>query len=130
MNTFALINIAKKDLGMEDDDYRAFLKNVTGKDSLRAMSEGDRIKVVAGMKDKGFQAKPKGTFTPKSDKPYVRLIHALWRSCAEKKVVKSGSKRALRAFVENMTEVSDPEFLTYGQASPVIEALKKMEKRK
>ena len=35
MNKMGLINIAKKNLGMDDDDYRAFLKTMTGKDSLR-----------------------------------------------------------------------------------------------
>ena len=129
MNTFALINIAKKDLGMEDDDYRSFLKVVTKKDSLRAMSESERESVVAAMKRKGWKAKPKGNFRPKSNKSYVRLIHALWRSCGEKKLLDNPTRPGLRAFVKNQSGVSDPEFLTYDQASPIIEALKAMEAR-
>lgn len=128
MNTFALINIAKIDLGMDDDDYRAFLKIITGKDSLRLMTNDERVAVVDALKKKGFKPKRKSA-RPYSSKPYVRLIHALWKSVHEKGNIADGSKSALRAFVSNRTGVSDPEFLTYDEASPVIEALKAMEAR-
>lgn len=121
----AIYAICRKN-GVDEEARRAIYKHVTGKSSASKMSEAERKSVVAHMNNKFGSDYKKNA---KSDKPYVRLIHALWRSCADKKVVKSGSKKALRAFVENMTSVSDPEFLTYSQASPVIEALKGMERR-
>lgn len=133
MNSFALINIAKKQLGFQEDDYRAMLKRVTGKDSLRAMDAAELRAVMAEMKIKGFRIhRGNGKWREGkkySSKPYVRLVHALWKSVHEKGIVADGSKTALRAFVSNRTSVSDPEFLTYDEAAPVIEALKAMEAR-
>lgn len=126
--SFAIINIALTQLGIEDDDYRALLMNTVGKDSLRAMTSGERNKVIEALKARGFKS-GRGNRTRASSKPYVRLIWALWRSCAEKGVVADGSKSALRSFVNNRTGKTDPEFLTYGEATPVIEALKAMEGR-
>ena len=133
MNTMAVINIAKGQLGMDEDTYRAALKRVTGKTSLRAMTYQQREAVVADFERMGFKRRrPGGRGTSK--KGYVRLIFALWKSCAEKGVIQDGSRAALRTFVGNQTErsgqrIDDPDFLNYGQASPIIETLKSMEAR-
>lgn len=124
----AVIHIAKAQLGIEDDDYRELLLNTVGKDRLRAMTAGERDKVIEALKARGFKS-GRGNRTRASSKPYVRLIWALWRSCSDKGVVEDGSKSALRSFVSNRTGKTDPEFLTYGEATPVIEALKAMEAR-
>lgn len=138
MKTFAVINIAKKDLGLDDETYRDALERVTGKRSLRAMSEAQRLAVVDDFKAKGFKinrgGKSVGNKAGFSSKKYVRLIHALWSACAKLGVIDDGSKKALRSFVATQTEkrgarIDDPDFLTYDQASPIIETLKSMEKR-
>lgn len=130
MNTHALINIAKKDLGLDDDTYRALLLRITGKSSLREMNERERISIVDDLKRRGFKPKSRpGKSFPNATKAYIRLVHALWKSCAQKGVVQDGSRSALRAFVQNRTGVSDPDFLTYEQASPLIDTLKAMEAR-
>lgn len=138
MNTFAVINIAKKDLGLDEETYRDALQRVTGKQSLRDMTEAQRLAVVDDFKTKGFVikrgGKPIGNRAGFSKKKYVRLIHALWASCAKLDVIDDGSKKALRSFVAAQTEkrgarIDDPDFLTYEQASPIIETLKSMEKR-
>ena len=125
MNANAIINIAKSQLGLEEDDYRAVLERTTGKASLRLMTNPDKLKVIDEMKRLGFKAKT-------ATKPYIRLIHALWKSCHRLGVVEDGSRTALRAFCANRlpSNVStDPDLLNYEQASPIIEALKSMEKR-
>jgi phage gp16-like protein len=131
MKTMAIINIAKAQFGLEDDDYRDVLFRVTGKRSLRDMNEKQRIAVVDDFKSRGFVVKRGKGF---SKRKFVRLIHALWGACAKLGVIEDGSAKALRSFVANKTEakgqrVDDPEFLTYDQASPIIETLKSMEKR-
>lgn len=125
--TITKINIAKNEAGLDETVYRKKLVNLTKKNSLRKMTNAELTLVLNDFKDKGFKVKSKGSGY--SDKPYVRLIHALWKSVSDKKMVDDGSKKALRAFVKNMTDIADPEFLTYDQASPVIEALKAMEGR-
>ena len=122
----AKINIARQQLRMHEDDYRALLNDKVGKDSLRAMTDDELQKVVVAMKAKGFKTTNPNRISKKS---YVRLIFALWKSCHQKGVVTDGSKKALRRFVGNRADVSDPNFLNYDQAQPIIEALKAMEKR-
>lgn len=129
MNSTAIINIARQQLDMEEDSYRALLKRVTGETSLRAMTEGQKIAVVEEMKRLGFRVRSGGKSLPPSTKPYVRLVHALWKSCHRKGVVEDGSRSALRSFVQKRAGVDDPDFLTYDQAGPIIDALKAMEAR-
>lgn len=131
MNTFAIINIAKKELGLDDDDYRALLKRVTGKASLRDMTGAEKLAVIDDMKAKGFKVRSGGS--KRSDRAYIRMIFALWASCHKSGVLEDGSRRALLTFINNHVakdvNVINPDALTYDQASPVIEALKAMERR-
>ena len=133
MTSFAMINIAKKQLGIEEDDYRTMLRRVTGKASLRAMSGAEKKAVVAELKRLGFVPTTKGNWKhPTATKKYQRLMHALWRSCHALGVIDDGSRRALRAFCGKTlggVAVTDPDLLSYEQAKPVIDALRAMERR-
>lgn len=136
MNLTAIINIGKAQLGLDDDTYRALLVRVTGVASLRQMTERQKIDVMDELKRAGFRVKVgKKAALPASFKPYVRLIHALWSSCARLGVIENGSREALRAFCKRFVAhgyegvVVDPDLLSYEQATPIIEALKKMEAR-
>ena len=135
MNSLATIHIGQKELGLDEDTYRALLVRVTGKASAAKMSEGERQKVVAEMKRLGFVVRSKrwggakATHRKASEKAWVRLMYALWRSIGEHGGIKDKSAEALRAFVKERTGVADPEWLTYAQADPLIRALKAMEAR-
>ena len=135
MNSTAIINIAKSQLGLDEDDYRALLIRVTGVNSLRAMSERQKICVIEELKRKGFRIKTKGRMLPASTKPYIRLIHALWKSCHKLGAIENGSREALRAFCKRFIAhgddkiAVDPDLLTHQQATPIIKALKEMEAR-
>ena len=134
MNTTAIINIAKGQLGLDEDAYRALLVQVTRKNSLRAMSERERLDVVDELKRRGFRIKSGGKKLPVSVKPYIRKIHALWSNCARLGVIETGSREALRTFCKRFVDPDgkvavDPDLLSFEQASPIIEALKKMEAR-
>ncbi|MGY9046308.1 hypothetical protein P775_11130 [Puniceibacterium antarcticum] len=135
MNHNAIINIAKAQLGLEEDDYRAMLCRVTGKASLRVMSGGQKDEVIKELKRLGFRVKAGGKRLPASTRPYVRLIWALWSSCKKLDVIQDGSRTALRAFCQGIvapgdtTITIDPDLLSYAEATPVIEALKAMERR-
>jgi phage gp16-like protein len=135
MNSTAIINIAKAQLAMDEDDYRAMLTRVTGQNSLRAMTERQKLAVVDELKRLGFRVKSGGRTLPPSVKPYIRLIHALWKSCYQLGVIEDASRPALRAFCKRFVAhgqgsvAVDPDLLDYAQATPIIEALKKMEQR-
>ena len=135
MNHTAIINVAKGQLGLDEDDYRALLLRVTNVASLRLMSERQKIEVIDELKRLGFRIKTKGKTLPPSTKPYIRLIHALWNSCHKLGAVENGSREALRAFCKRFIAhgadkiAVDPDLLTHQQATPIIKALKEMEAR-
>ena len=66
MNTLAIIHIAKKELGLDEDTFRAALTNVTGKRSTRDMNERERLAVIDHFKAKGFTVKRGGKFGAQS----------------------------------------------------------------
>lgn len=135
MNHTAIINIAKAQLGIDEGDYRAMLVRVTGVASLRAMSNRQKLDVIEELKRLGFRVTSAGRRLPPSTKPYIRLIHALWKSCHRAGAIENGSREALRAFCKRFVAhgddhvAVDPDLLSYEQATPIIEALKKMEAR-
>lgn len=135
MNTTAVINIARQQLELDEDVYRALLVRVTGESSLRRMTERQRIAVVEELKRRGFRVTAGNRKLPVATKPYIRMIHALWKSCHRAGVVENGSREALRVFCRNIlfpgnaTVAVDPDTLSFEQASPIIDALKAMETR-
>ncbi|HRM75970.1 MAG TPA: DUF1018 domain-containing protein, partial [Paracoccus sp. (in: a-proteobacteria)] len=64
MKHTAIINIAKTQLGMDEDDYRAMLNRVTGLASLRAMSERQLLDVIDELKRMGFRVTARGKRLP------------------------------------------------------------------
>ena len=75
---YAKINIAKKEQGLDEETYRAFLEAVTGKDSLRKMKTKELQAVLNAFIAKGFSIKKRGK--PKVDahlKSYIDKIEAL-----------------------------------------------------
>lgn len=142
MNTFAVINIARQQLGMDEGMMRALYVRVTRINSLRAMSERQRLLVVDELKRLGFKVQPGKSVKAKLEKsrplanrPWSRHIHAMWRSCAKLGVIENGSVKALNAFCKRFVAPDDPklavdvDFLTQEQAAPIVTALKAMEKR-
>lgn len=123
MSALAKIHIARKQLGLEEEDYRALLERTTGKNTARAMTEPERARVLAEFERLGFRAKP----AARSQRPaHVKNIYALWGELQTRRAVVRGpaGARALRAFVVRQTGLAAPEFLTPAQAASVTEALK------
>ncbi len=130
MNTalLAKVHIAKKDLALADDDYRAILARVTGRSSSRDCTERQLEAVLAEFRRLGWMPK-KGKGGSGFDKPHVRKIYALWKEAGIVGAVDNASKEALRAFVQRQTGKSTPEFCTPPDANKVTEALKAMIRR-
>lgn len=53
----AKLHIAKKDLGLSDDVYRAMLESVAGKRSASELTDRQLVAVVAELRAKGWQPK-------------------------------------------------------------------------
>ncbi len=123
------INVARKELRMQEDDYRAVLERLTGQSSLRALDVADLEVVVGELRRLGWEERAEYR-RKKSSQTHVRMIYGLWLELGDLNALKDPSKAALRAFVKRQTGISAPEFLrNFKESTPVIEALKKMVQR-
>ena len=117
-----MIHVAKREIGIADDDYRALLERVTGCASLREMTDRQHHDVIGEMKRLGFQTKPK---TGALQGPYAAKLLALWLSGWNLGVVRSRHSTALISFVERQTGISHVRWVRdHDDAMKAIEALK------
>lgn len=120
MNSTAAIHVAKKQLGLDEDTYRDVLVRVTGKNSLRDMSEGERQSVVSELRDRGFKTAPKGL-----EGPFAKKLQALWIGAWNLGIVRDKTDAAMLAFVKRQTNIDHTRFLLNAEdARKAVEALK------
>lgn len=130
-STLAKIHIAKKQLAMDEDSYRAMLRSVGGVESSRDLTPLAASRVLRHLERSGF--KPTGKLAasdrPAADDAQSRKILALWLALHARGVVHNASNEALAAYVKRQTGVEALQWLTPAQATRVIEALKKWQAR-
>lgn len=140
----AQIHIAKKELALDDDTYRALLKSATGKTSCSDMTVPDLHKAIHAFKERGFKVRP-GKKTGPTSRKRIKTKHgteiggptqgdkirALWLTMADDGIVRDRSEEALRNYIRRQTrnQFSAPQFCDEYSASQVIEALKKWHAR-
>jgi hypothetical protein len=118
-----MIHVARREIGIADDDYRALLERVTGSASLRAMSDRQHQDVIAEMKRLGFAPKAR---TGRLDGPFAGKLLALWLSGWNLGVFRSPHDQALIAFVERQTGIAHVRWVREARdAARAIEGLKK-----
>lgn len=125
----AQIHIAKKDLGLDDETYRAMLWTVARVESAADLDFHARKRVLQHMKARGWKNKPASkakTSRPLASDPQSRLIRHLWLKLHELGAVSDPSEQALASYVKNhtMPSVDALQWMSSAQASQVIEELK------
>lgn len=122
----AKIHLAKKQLALAEDSYRAILERITGLDSAGKMRLDQLDAVLREFARLGWRAKPAAK---RSAQPQIRMIHAVWADIC--KLQGRGDEEALRSFVRRQTKTEDhpegvdsPNFLTAPLANRVLEGLK------
>lgn len=120
----ARVHLAKKELALHDDSYRAVLERIGGRSSAADIDDAGLVRVVAEFQRLGW--KPR-SFRPGSKKPHVRKVWAVWGSM--KPILRDPSADGLRGYVKRMTGVDDPEWLDGTQANTVVEGLKAWRRR-
>lgn len=128
MTLLAKVQIARRQLALAEDDYRAILQRVTGKSSSKGLPDGALEALLAEFRRLGWEPKA-ATSGGGYGKPHVRKIYALWKEAGIVGAVDNASKEALRAFVMRQTGKAAPEFCSPGDANRVTEALKAMIRR-
>lgn len=133
-----LVHVGRRELGLDDEDYRALLESVTGSRSAKGLKAAQLEAVITVMKGLGFKVKGNATGrrSPPSaahvQAPEVRKLRAIWITMFNDGLLCDGSEDALGSYIRRMTTNSNggaginrAEWLTAKQAERVLEALKK-----
>lgn len=127
MSALAAVQIKRRQLGLEDEDWRDVVERVTGQRSTRnlrsrelgaLLAECDRL--LCGRATTGAARRPLGG-------KYAGHLQALWISCWNLGLVEVRDDKALIAFVKRQTGIDNPAWMHgHDDARKVIEALKAM----
>lgn len=109
------LQTGKRALGMTDDEYRAMLNGICGKESSKDMDEGELKKALATMRRLGF----KPVYTSQ-----MNLVRHLWLAMHEEGMVKAKSDSAIDTYTKRITG-SALRDCAPTQVQKVIETLKK-----
>jgi hypothetical protein len=123
----AMIQAAKRQLGLSDDDYRGLLWRMGEVESARDLTSSGFNALIRAFEQLGFQrTNPplhvrRGMATPAQ----LALIEQLWRQW-------SGDENAsaMRAWIERSYKISALRFMTTDHAAMAINALRVMNRRK
>jgi phage gp16-like protein len=123
----AKVHVAKKEMQLLDDDYRAMLIEVTGRASSADCSVPELHRLLDHMKSKGFQAKKAA---PKAaDSPFASKARAMWISLYHLGAIDNPSEQALEAFARRQLGCLKMQWANQAQAYKLVEALKAIAER-
>lgn len=121
-----LIHVAKRDLSLDDDTYRAILLQIADKTSSADLTVPELEKVLEHMKRIGFKVRSKSKPSrPLAQDEESKKIRALWLFLHELGAVKNPSEEALAAYVKRIAGVDALQWINGEQAERVIETMKK-----
>jgi phage gp16-like protein len=123
-----LIHVAKTQLKLSDDQYRAVLEGATGKNSCSDMTALEIKHAYDAMLKLGFKPGPAKN-AAKAKSPQLSKLRAQWIELHGLGLVKDRSDAGLLKFCKRLTGVDRLEWLTSAQASKAIEGLKAMRQR-
>jgi phage gp16-like protein len=140
----AEIHIAKKAVGLSDDDYRALMQTITGvasaaeldatglmrfRDHLRKCAAATNNPACQRYLARQGKSVRTGTVHRKLD-PMARKVVSLWYQLADAALVTDRSYSALESWIKAQTGVDKLEWLKPAQLNQVIEQLKRWLARK
>jgi phage gp16-like protein len=121
-----LIHVAKRDLALDDDAYRAILRRIGNKESASELTLSKLEQVLEHMKRSGFKVRSKGKPSrPLAQDGEARKARALWLLLHELGAVTNPSEEALAAYAKRITGVDALQWLGGAKAERLIETLKK-----
>ena len=121
-----LIQVARRDLGLDEPNYRGILFAQGGNDSLAAMPIDGMQKVLDYLKAQGFKVRKTRTDRKQATGIDASKVRALWLFLHELGAVRDPSEAALTAYVKRIVKVDDLQWMRSGRrVEMVIESLKK-----
>lgn len=119
-----VIQIARRQLGLDDDTYQDFLKSITGKTSTRDMSDKELYLVVQALKkDAGHKVGRPGDASQFQSEHAKRARHE-WLKLKNYGELRDSSERALLSYARRITKVSRMEWLKPSEMNLLVETLK------
>jgi phage gp16-like protein len=122
----AKIHVAKKEMALLEDDYRAMLIEVTGRVSSADCTIAELRAMIEAMKAKGFQPKKSATA---ADHPFAKKARALWISLYHLGAIDNPSEQALEAFACRQLGCMKMQWANQAQSYKLVEALKAIANR-
>lgn len=119
----AQIHIAKNDLGLDEDTYRAALWTIGRVKSAADLDFAGRRKLIEHFKSRGWKSRRSKKPRAGAD-PLAGKILALWLELRDRSMIQDASDAALKSFIKRQTGVEAVQWLNNRQAHLVIEALK------
>lgn len=121
-----LIQVARRDLGLDEPNYRGILFAQGGNDSLAAMPIDGMQKVLDYLKAQGFKVRSTKTDRKQATGLDASKVRALWLFLHELGAVRDPSEAALTAYVKRIVKVDDVQWMRSGRrVETVIESQKK-----
>lgn len=125
------IHIAKKELGLSDELYRDILHVNFKAGSSKELNTVQAARLLDIFAAKGWQAKrgKESGKSPRYEDRQHRKILAMWITLHQAGVVRSGSDKALQAYVKRQTGIDNLKWCDGGECHKLIESLKKWGQR-
>lgn len=125
----AAIHVARKELALAEDSYRALVWRFSGEmsDSAAALSTTQRRELLDHFRSLGFQRKKQPARAgkrPLAHNPLASKIRALWLSLYHLGEVESPKEESIAAFAQRMTGVEALQWIDTDKADAVIRALR------
>jgi hypothetical protein len=123
----AMVQAAKRQLGLSDDEYRGLVRRIGGAESVRDLTPAGFTALIRAFETLGFQrTNPplhvrRGMATPAQ----IALVEELWRDYAG-----DNSGERLRRWLERSYKISALRFMTQDHAAMAINGLRVMLRRK
>ncbi|GLR51250.1 regulatory protein GemA [Shinella yambaruensis] len=125
-SSIAAMHVARKQLDLDEDVYRAKLVAITGKSSAKDMTEAERQKVLGEFRRIGFQpARGRSTARRQLTGKYAKKLQALWIAAYNLGLVDDRDDQAMLAYVKRQTGLDDTRFLHHADdGRAAVEGLK------
>lgn len=123
----AMIQAARRQLGLTEDDYRGLLLRIGGAESARDLSADGFTRLISAFEVLGFHRTKtpphirRGMATPAQ----IALVESMWKDWCG-----SESGEGLRQWLERSYRISAPRFMTGDHAAMAINGLRQMLRRK
>ncbi len=129
----AKIHVARKQLRLDEDDYRQILLEESGHTSAGDCTEAELEKVLTRFQALGFKPLPKAGATGVANRPaqhkVARKARAMWISLYHLGAVRSPDEKALESFAKRQLGCERLVWANQSEGFRLIEALKAMAER-